>query len=214
LASGSGFEPVWGVVLGGAAALSVLGLATMTSGNLSPGGVDNAGSVAIILAAAQRLLSRLEDDVELIVLSTGAEEDHMVGAMRWLDVHADDLVRPTFCLNVDGAGAPGRPVLIERFGFGRHFSPEMAAAARRAAVRLGLKPRGILMLPGVGIDAIPFAHRGLPSLTLSSGSLGRATMSVHSANDKAEHLDAATLETMTNLAVETVVELCGEIDIS
>jgi len=131
----------------------------------------------------------------------------MIGAMRWLDVHADSLAQPVFCLNLDGAGAPGRAVLIERYGFGRLFSAEMSAAARRASDRLGINPRGIVMLPGMGIDSIPFAHRGLPCLTLSSGSLGRATMSVHSANDRAEHLDPATLAEIADLAFETLMDL-------
>ena len=194
-------------VAGAATALAAFALSTMKSGNQSPGGVDNAGSVAIVLAVARRLISELADDIELIVLSTGAEEDHMIGAMRWLDVHAESLVSPTFCLNLDGAGAPGRAVLIERYGFGRLFSAEMSAAARRAADRLGIKPRGIVMLPGIGIDSIPFAHRGIPCLTLSSGSLGRATMSVHSANDKAEHLDPNTLAEIADLAYETMMDL-------
>jgi len=200
--------PSWlAPVAGGATAVAALALSTMRSGNRSPGGVDNAGSVAIVLAVARRLIDKLEDQVELVVLSTGAEEDHMVGAMRWLDVHAGSIVLPVFCLNFDGAGAPGRAVLIERFGFGRLFSSEMSAAARRAADRLRIKPRGILMLPGIGIDAIPFAHREIPCLTLSSGSLSRATMSVHSANDRAEHLNAATLKEIADLAFETLMEI-------
>jgi len=194
-------------VAGAATALAAFALSMMKSGNQSPGGVDNAGSVAIVLAVARRLISELADDIELIVLSTGAEEDHMIGAMRWLDAYAESLVSPAFCLNLDGAGAPGRAVLIERYGFGKLFSAEMSAAARRASRGLGINPRGIVMLPGMGIDSIPFAHRGVPCLTLSSGSLGRATMSVHSANDKAEHLDPDTLAMMANLAYETMMEL-------
>ena len=181
----------------------------MRSGNHSPGGVDNAGSVAIMLVAAERLMHDLPEEVELVALSTGAEEDHMVGAMRWLDTDLPQLVHPVFCLNFDGAGAPGRAVLIERYGFGRLFSAEMSAAARRAAKRLGIEPRAIVMLPGMGIDAIPFAHRGVPCLTLASGSLGRATMSVHSSNDRAEHLDRDTLAEIADLAYETMMELAN-----
>jgi hypothetical protein len=192
---------------GAATAGAALVLSTMKSGNRSPGGVDNAGSVAIVLEVARQLIGELADDIELVVLSTGAEEDHMIGAMRWLDAHAASLASPAYCLNLDGAGAPGRAVLIERYGFGRLFSADMSAAARRAASRLGIKPRGIVMLPGMGIDSIPFAHRGVPCLTLSSGSLGRATMSVHSANDRAEHLDPDTLAEIADLAYETLIEL-------
>jgi acetylornithine deacetylase/succinyl-diaminopimelate desuccinylase-like protein len=201
-------DPTWlAPAAGTATAVAALVLSTMKSGNRSPGGVDNAGSVAIALAVARRLIVELADDIELVILSTGAEEDHMIGAMRWLDVHAKSLVSPAYCLNFDGAGAPGRAVLIERYGFGRPFSAEMSAAARRASDRLGLRPRGIVMLPGMGIDSIPFAHRGIPCLTLSSGSLGKATMSVHSASDRAEHLDPDTLAEVADLAYETMMEL-------
>jgi len=208
--SGGLVGPLWlAPAAGSATALAALLLSTMKSGNRSPGAVDNAGSVAITLSVASRLIGELADDIELVVLSTGAEEDHMVGAMRWLDAHAGSEQRPLFCLNFDGAGAPGRVVLIERYGFGRLFSAEMSAAARRAAGRLGINPRAIVMLPGMGIDAIPFAHRGVPCLTLASGSLGRATMSVHSANDRAEHLDPDTLAEIADLAYETMMDLAS-----
>jgi len=142
--------PTWLAPSAGCAtAIASLVLSTMSRGNHSPGGVDNAGSVAIVLAVANRLIAELADDIELVVLSTGAEEDHMIGAMRWLDVHAGSLVFPAYCLNLDGAGAPGRAVLIERYGFGRLFSAEMSAAARRASDRLGINPRGIVMLPAM-----------------------------------------------------------------
>ena len=203
--------PPWlAPVAGSISAVASLVLSTMQSGNRSPGGVDNAGSVAIVLEVARLLIDDLGDDIELVVLSTGAEEDHMIGAMRWLDANLASIARPVFCLNFDGAGAPGRAVLIERFGFGRLFSAAMSAAARRSADRLGINPRGIVMLPGMGIDAIPFAHRGVPCLTMSSGSLGRATMSVHSANDRAEHLDPSTLAEIANLAYETMVGLAAQ----
>jgi hypothetical protein len=193
---------------GSTAALAALALATMRSGNRSPGGVDNAGSQAILLELARTLPAHVPDDVELVFLSTGAEEDHMVGAMRWLDRHAGDLGgRPVYCLNFDGAGAPGRLVLLERYGVGRLFSATMSAAARRAAARLGVRVVGVLQPPGLGIDAIPFAHRGIPCLTLASGSLGRATMSVHSAADAAANLDPTALANVFQLAASTVDEL-------
>jgi hypothetical protein len=206
--------PTWlPLVAGGGAALAALALATLRNGNRSPGGVDNAGSVAILVELARVLPNVIGGDVELVFLSTGAEEDHMVGAMRWLDAHAGTLAkRPVFCLNYDGAGAPGKLVLLERYGLRRPFSAEMSAAARRAAARLGLRLRGITMLPGMGIDAIPFAHRGVPCLTMSSGSLDRATMSVHSANDRAGHLDASTLESAARLGMGMLIDLAESAD--
>jgi hypothetical protein len=45
----------------------------------------------------------------------------MIGAMRWLDAHRDELAdRPwVWALNFDGAGNPGQLVLLARYGFGR-----------------------------------------------------------------------------------------------
>jgi len=195
-------------ILGGVAALAFLALSTLSNGNASPGGVDNAGSVAIVLALARALPAEVAADIELVFLSPGAEEDHMVGAMRWLKAHSQELAEcPVYALNFDGAGAAGKTVLIERFGFGRRFSKTLSAVARRAAQRLDLPLRSIIMPPAMGIDAIPFAHHGIDCLTLSSGRLDRAAVSVHSSRDVAGHLDAATLERIAELARTMVADL-------
>jgi hypothetical protein len=196
---------------GGLTGVALLALSTMRSGNRSPGGVDNAGSLAIILELARILPGRLPEDVELIVLATGAEEDHMVGAMRWLDACLEETGgRPLYALNFDGAGAPGRTVLIERYGLGSAFAPTLSRAARRAASLLGIPVRGILMPPAMGIDAIPFAHRGVQCLTLASGSLGKAIMAVHSARDLPENLDRDALDRVARLALALLQDLARE----
>jgi hypothetical protein len=203
-------SPWVGPAAGSLAAGALLVLSTLRSGNRSPGAVDNAGSVAILLELARTLPFQLPEDVELIFLSTGAEEDHMVGAMRWLDRHRETLAdRDVLTLNFDGAGNPGRVVLLERYGFGTPFSPRLSGAARRAARELGIPVRGVLMPPAMGIDAIPFHHRGLETLTFSSGSLGRATLAIHSAHDRPEHLDAETLGQTARLAAALIVDLTG-----
>ncbi len=195
-------------VLGGIAALSLALLSTIRNGNRSPGGVDNAGSVGVLIELARLLPRSVDPRVELLFVSPGAEEDHMVGAMRWLDAHAGELHgRPVYALNFDGAGIPGRVVLLERFGLGRRFSAELSRVARDAAGRLGLPVRGVYLPPAMGIDAIPFAHRGIPCLTLASGSLGRASLAVHSAGDVAANLDREALDEVAALAVEMAQSL-------
>ena len=204
--------------LTGAAALAVL--STLKSGDRSPGGVDNAGSLAIVLQLARRLPKASPDDVDWIFLSPGAEEDHMVGAMRWLDAHLPELAgRPgraggaqprVWALNFDGSGNPGRIALLERFGYGRWFSRHLSAVTRRQAERLGIAVRGVLMPPAMGIDSIPFAHRGVDCLTFSSGSLGRATLAIHSAGDVAENLDRDTLRRAAQLGAAVAESLARE----
>jgi hypothetical protein len=211
LAGGTAPGPAWlPAALGGVSALALLVLSTLHNGNESPGGVDNAGSVAILLELARILPEELPPEVELVFLATGAEEDHMVGAMRWLDAHLDEFDgRPLHALNFDGAGAPGRPVAMVRYGLGRSFSPLLARAARAAASRERLRVRSIWLPPAMGVDAIPFHHRGVGCLTFSSGSLGRATMAVHSAGDVADHLDRQTLVAVARLARAVVRDLSG-----
>jgi hypothetical protein len=209
-AAGAALGPSWLVTASGltaAAALAVL--STLKSGNKSPGGVDNAGSVGIVLELARVLPPRIPDDVELVFLSPGAEEDHMVGAMRWLDAHLAELRgRPLWALNFDGAGSPGRLVLLNRYGAGRQLAPRLAALTRRVAAELDVPVRSVMMPPAMGIDSIPFAHRGVECLSLSSGSLGRATMAIHSAADVAEHLDRGTVARALDLAVGVAEALC------
>jgi hypothetical protein len=206
---GTTFGPAWVSLVPAAAALSaLLVLSTLRSGNASPGGVDNAGSVALLVELARRLVPTVDDAIELIFLSPGAEEDHMVGAMRWLDTHRDELQgRAIWALNFDGAGSPGRLVVLSSYGPGRRFAPALCRLADRAALRLRLPLRHVWLPPAVGIDAIPFHHRGIPCLTFSSGSLGTATFAVHSERDVADHLDPEPLLRVAELAEAVVGDL-------
>jgi hypothetical protein len=204
-APGPGWFPA---ALGGVSALSLFALSTLSSGNESPGGTDNAGSVAILCELASRLHQEIDPDVELIFLSPGAEEDHMVGAMRWLDAHREELESgPVYAINLDGAGSPGKAVLLEWYGVGNSFGPTVSSAARATAKRLDIPLRRVWLPPAMGIDAIPFRHRGVECLTLASGRLGKATMAVHSPGDVADNLDTETLDRLYRLAHGTAKRL-------
>lgn len=200
----------WVEAAGLPAAAALLALACLASGDRSPGGVDNAGSLAILLELARRLPALAPPQADLVFLSTGAEEDHMVGAMRWLERHAGGLAgRPVVAFNLDGAGSPGRLALLDRFGFGRPFSPALSALFRRQAARLGVPLRHVWMPPAMGVDAIPFHHRGIPSVTLSSGALGPATWAIHSARDTWESLDPTTLAAAAELTLAAALAWLG-----
>lgn len=199
--AGGAIPSLWMLLSAGAACLSLVALSTLRSGNRSPGGVDNAGSVAIVAELARVVPRETPEDVELVFLSPGAEEDHMVGAMRWLDRHTDTLSgRTVFAINLDGAGIPGPAVLLERYGFGRKFSAPLSRVARQAAADLDLPVRGTLLPPAMGVDAIPFIHCGIDCLTLASGSLCPAVAAVHSHRDHGENLDPEALENVARLA--------------
>ncbi len=195
---------------GTAAALALALLSTLRNENRSPGGVDNAGSVALLTELAHDLPDALPDDVELILLSPSAEEDHMVGAMRWLagNLEAERAVcDDVIAINMDGAGIPGRAAAMRWFGFGRHFGRTIVRAAAEASAVLGIPMRFIWLPPAIGVDAIPFVHRGVECVTFTSGSLGRATLAVHSAGDVADNLSEQALEDVYRLVHETARRL-------
>jgi len=195
---------------GTAAAFALALLSTLRNENRSPGGVDNAGSVALLLELARELPGSLPPDVELVLLSPSAEEDHMVGAMRWLahNLAAEQASGAEIvAINIDGAGSPGRAVVMQWFGFGKRFGPTIIRAARQASSALSIPMRRIWLPPAIGVDAIPFVHRGIECVTFSSGSLGRATMAVHSAKDVADNLCEPSLENVYRLVHETARRL-------
>jgi len=209
LALGSGAASL---ASGGLAAIALAALSTLRNENRSPGGTDNAGSVAILLELARTLPGAVPEDVELILLSPSAEEDHMVGAMRWLAEKLDaerDGEAEVVAINIDGAGIPGRAVAMQWFGFGRRFGPGIIRKAREASAVLAIPLRRIWLPPAVGVDAIPFVHRGIECVTFASGSLGRATLAVHSAGDVAENLCADSLERVYRLVHETARRLAA-----
>jgi Zn-dependent M28 family amino/carboxypeptidase len=208
-ATGAIDGPAWpGPLLAATSATALFALSTLRNGNESPGGVDNAGSVAIVVELAGVLAGKLPRTVELVLLLTSAEEDHMIGAMRFLDAHAHELsARPVQALNFDGAGSPGDAVILHSYGVYHRFAPEISDLALRIARRRGVRLRKVWMPPAIGIDAIPFHHRGLACLTFASGALGRATFAVHSSKDLADHLDPTALERVAGLAAEVATEL-------
>ena len=68
------------------------------------------------------------------------------------------------------------------------------------------------MPPAMGIDAIPFARRGIECLTLASGRLGPALLAVHSSRDLPDHLDLEALERTATLSLALLQEVAAEGD--
>jgi Zn-dependent M28 family amino/carboxypeptidase len=73
-----------------------------------------------------------------------------------------------------------------------------------------VRPRRVVTPPALGTDAIPFVHRGIECLTFASGSLGRATMAVHSAGDVPSNLDREPLEQAARVARAVALELVSQ----
>ncbi|MDP6461333.1 MAG: M28 family peptidase, partial [Gemmatimonadota bacterium] len=174
-------------------------------GNESPGAMDNATGVSVLLEAARTFpTDPALADAELLFVATGAEEIGLGGALRWIQTHESECPRDrTAVLNLDSVGV-GRGVLGLDIHGGLPGGLRMTDAFRKAAVASGVKARRIRVLPGVGVDTMPISSRGYSTVTLLGRVPGGASVRIHTARDTAEHLceaglrDAATV--LTELA--------------
>ncbi len=127
--------------------------------NQSPGAVDNASGVVAVLLAAQSL-SSVRD---LGVLITSGEELGLVGARVWAANARPEMV----ALNCDTVDDNG--------GWRMMYTGAIPIRIRGAAEAISSstvpKPPMGRMIPGILADNMPFADRGIESVTLSRGTL-------------------------------------------
>ncbi len=182
------------------AAAALLASPFNPSGNESPGAMDNASGLAVLLEAARTLPADVAlADAELVFLATGAEEIGLAGAMRWIQAHEKELDRKrTVFVNVDSVGVGRGLIGLNAKGHvpgGRSMASVVKVAARASGVRTKI----LGALPGVGVDTIPIASRGFATVTIVGQVLGSASRRIHSPSDTIEHLnetglvDAATV---------------------
>ncbi len=191
-------EVAWaltGAIAAGGLAAAVFGLNAV--GNRSPGGVDNAGSLAVALELARRIARTPEPEAELVVVFTGAEELLMCGARQLVRERGEAWREGTaLIVNLEALGVPGP------LGVQGAREPAQRALAEVAAA--GARGRLIGVLPAAMSDAWPLARAGFPVVTLTAGSLSRAIRAIHTPRDRAEQLDPTALERATD-ALERVV---------
>jgi hypothetical protein len=190
------------------AALLLLATAVNPFGNASPGALDNASGIAVLLRCARELPADAAlAGAHLQFVATGAEELGLAGAMRWIQSHGRELpVERTVLINVDSVGA-GPDLLATDAGGrapdGRRFRDVVQSAAEAT----GRKVRFAPFLPGAGVDSQPVSARGYATVTLLGGVFGTATLRMHTARDRVEALDVAGLEA----AVEVVVAIARDV---
>jgi hypothetical protein len=201
---------IWSV--SGVSLLAIALLQLNYSHNVSPGALDNACGVGVLLELA-RCLSELErPDLNLLFVATGAEEEGLAGAMRFMQAYGAtfDPARSWF-VNLDGPGAEGQVTVLCRYGLPPiPTGPRLTQALLTLAAERGISAgRGYLPL-GAGTDQMPIAWRGFEAVTLESVSFGRAWFSAHSRHDTLEHISRDALQRVGDLCVELAQRLRDE----
>ncbi len=178
-----------------AAAAALLAVALLQrSGNASPGAMDNASGLAVLLECARVLPADPALAVaDLTFVATGAEEIGLAGAMRWIQAHAGEIdPARTLFVNVDSVGVGSGLLASDVAGRAPTREPTrdlVVRAARRARVRV----RRLPFLLGAGVDTMPIRARGFATVTILGQVLGAASRRMHSARDTVEHLSEPAL---------------------
>jgi len=181
------------------------------SGNESPGAIDNASGAGLVLHLAECLAERRDPSassgqgLNVTILITSAEEMAVMGAAAFVR-HNEVLLRQQaesgglFILNFDGVGVDGK----------LHYADSHNRRGRLTGLlrqignerRLPLSRFG---LAGVLFDHIPFAQHGFDAVTLVT--IGKASLSVHTAEDTADKLDVRGFAQAGQVALEVAEKL-------
>jgi hypothetical protein len=172
----------------------------------SPGAIDNASGVGVVLHLAEVLAQEadLASRLRWTVVLTSAEELALMGAAA-LAHHQSSLNR-SFALNFDGIGVEGAWYVDDR---------EQRAGSRgrlRALIQqvgcdLGIPIRRF-RLPGVLFDHMPLARAGADAATLFA--IGAATWAVHTPADAAEKLHVRGFAQAGAVALRVIKRLINE----
>ncbi|MCA9547021.1 MAG: M28 family peptidase [Myxococcales bacterium] len=199
LAAGFGLNPpVWlvGLLTVPAAAAFALNLQVVLRDEVVPGANDNLTGCVGCLHLAERLAPDLPDDVELVCVSTGAEEAGTGGAFRLAQQMATRWDRAsTVVLGLDGL-SNGRPFWFREGELRAERPPAWMEAACARAVETDLAFEGIgpFDLPVGATDSLPFLVAGYDALTVGTvdPEIG-APRGYHRPADTPEALDAGEL---------------------
>lgn len=173
--------------------LGAVALACNRTGNRSPGVLDNASGLAVMLDLARDWRPPPEADLEVVWVATGAEEVGLDGARAFLaEFEWWWREKPTLLINLDSVGR-GDSVRLSG-------EPSAVRLAERVASDVGIATRRFAVV-GAGMDHEPFAARGLESITLLGDVVG-ASLHMHSRRDDARLLEPAALDRAARLARE------------
>ncbi len=172
----------------------------------SPGALDNAGSVAVLLKTSEWLASRPRGEGATVVLAfLAGEEERALGSWHYARALAgkDDIA----VVNLEILGASPELAWVAREGFmTRSYTPPpwlVGLVSDPARARWGreLAPRD---LPGVMYtDARSFLAQGIPCVTLMSLTK-EGPRALHSANDDRSRLRIPPLGTALRLLQDVV----------
>jgi hypothetical protein len=159
----------------------------------SPGALDNASGVAVVLLLA----AALPPDAEVGVVLTSAEELGLAGARAWVRGRA-----PARVINFDGVDDEG----AVRLAWTRRRPRPLLSALLAGARSAGVTARAGRLLPGILVDGVAFADAGWEVVTVSKGT-ARTVGRIHTRRDVAAALDGRGIAQVASLVGAALREI-------
>ncbi|MCS7060924.1 MAG: M28 family peptidase [Anaerolineae bacterium] len=207
-------EPMLGnavVVAGGLALCAGAPLLALDTGDASPGAIDNASGLGVVLQLAEKLAQSRDwqERLRMTILFTDAEEMGVIGAAAYVRRHGDALRRDAHAaglhvLNFDGVGVDAE-LRVVGASAGPRNRGQLANWIEAAARAHGLQVKPFAMV-GLSYDHVPFAEAGFDAVSLIA--IGRATWAVHTPYDTVEQLHPRGFAQAGAIAMR-VIDLAG-----
>jgi hypothetical protein len=162
-------------------AVLVLSLVFNFTGNRSPGAMDDASGVALILEAARVLRASPLESYDVRVAAFGCEEIGLCGSISYMMAHQDELrSAPFHMFNFDMPFSSSGGIIVNT-GFELppvHTSRKLFELIREACESMGYKLSKVFLPVGAGADHMPWVKHGFDATCLVS-----AAPSIHSSRD-------------------------------
>jgi hypothetical protein len=196
----------WGSLLFG------IPLIYMGVGNNSPGAIDNASGVGLILHLAELISADkdLHQGLRVTFLFTSAEEEGLMGAMAYVTINEAVLRGQAqkggiYFLNFDGVGTQGKLLLDETSKRPKEsLGGSLGDLLRETCSELEIP---ISRFPPIGalMDHAPFADHGFEAISLATA--GRAAWSVHTRHDTVNKFHSSGFERAGCVALRMIQRL-------
>lgn len=193
---------------------SAVPLLFLDVGNTSPGAIDNASSVGLVLHLAEILAQRTDwqDGLQITILIPSAEEMTLMGLMAYVTAYEARLREQTergglYVLNFDGIGVDGDLYFVggsRQRQNGDRINLLTCVQDACTELHLPLKRFGFI---GALFDHIPFAQRGFDALSLIT--VGRASRSVHTPQDSIDQLHLRGFDQAGQVALHVIERMIG-----
>jgi hypothetical protein len=202
------------IFVGIAAILSGIPLLFLDYGDDSPGAIDDASGVGLVLHLAEVIANQpdIKEGMGITVLITSAEELAVKGAQAYIAENETNLRHQAdkgglYVLNFDGIGVDGKIHLVDGSSQIAGTSGEnLFSLIKKSAGEQGI-PVGRFSMPGALFDHIPFARAGYDALSLIG--IGKSSLVVHSENDSPGMLHVDGFKQAGRLAIWVIERLSG-----